>query len=173
METTSELMSKMPDYLETVTQYRNPGDSHTDVDLFQFGRNTNLKFFEWLKDDPGLRMHFEKVMDNLNAFYRLGEPMGLAGMYPFEHELGCDTVDGEVVLVDVGGGRGQILVDVHKHLPNLKGRLVLEDLPVTFTDFEAPPGIELLPCSFFEPQPIIGMCPTHAVRRLSSTANFP
>lgn len=88
-----------------------------------------------------------------------GQAYGTGRIVSLRQELGHDTGDEDVVLVDVGGGRGQVLVDVHEHLPNLKGRLVLEDLPVTFTDFEAPRGIELVQYNFFEPQPIVGECP--------------
>ena len=159
MEIIADGIAKMPNYLETITHYRNPGELGTAVTMFQFTYDTKLNYFEWAKDHPEYRVQFEKAMDDLNAWYRFGEPTGLAAMYPFEQELGHDTGGDDVVLVDVGGGRGQVLVDIHKHLPNLKGRLVLEDLAATFTDFEAPPGIELMPHSFFDPQPIVGKCP--------------
>lgn len=158
LELTSEIIPKMPTYLETITKYHNPGELNNTANLFQFAHDTNLKYFEWLQERPESRTHFEKVMGDGNAWFHLIEPKGLAALYPYEQELGHDTGDDDVVLVDVGGGRGQILVDVHKFLPNLKGRLVLEDLPPTFINFKAPPGIELVPCSFFDPQPIIGTC---------------
>lgn len=156
LELTADIHPKMPTYLETVAKYHNPGELSDTVNLFQFARRTKLSYFEWLEEHPEYRAHFDKAMDDVNAWFCSGEPMGLAALYPFEEELGYGTVDDDVVLVDVGGCRGQLLVDVHKHLPNLTGRLVLEDLPKTVSGFEAPLGIEVVPYNFFEPQPIVG-----------------
>lgn len=159
LELTTDIHPKMPTYLETVTKYQNPGELSDTANLFQFACRTKLSYFEWLQEHPEYRAHFDKAMDDVNAWFCSGQPMGLAALYPFEEELGYGTVDDDVVLVDVGGCRGQLLVDVRKHLPNLKGRLVLEDLPKTFTGFEAPQGIEIVPYNFFEPQPIVGTRP--------------
>lgn len=169
MEFSSEEIAKMPTHLERITQYRNPGELGTAVSLFQFAHNTRLEFYEWAKDHPEFGVKFEELIDNFNAWQRLGEPTGLAALYPYEQELGHDTGDGDVVLVDVGSGRGQVLMDVHKHLPNLKGRLVLEDLSATFTDLEAP-GIELMPYDFFGPQLIVGRCPVMTLGQPSRVA---
>jgi demethylsterigmatocystin 6-O-methyltransferase len=82
---------------------------------------------------------------------------GFAGMYPFESEVGGASRE-EVVLVNVGGGYGQVLQDVRKHVPRLKGKMVLEDLPETVK--AAPPieGVEIVPYGFFtQEQPVKGM----------------
>lgn len=50
--------------------------------------------------------------------------------YPFEKEL-ADAPPDENVIVDVGGGYGQVLREIRARLPQVKGRLVLEDLPET------------------------------------------
>ena len=170
LELNSEIISKMPTYLETITQYRNPGELSKTGSTFQFARDTNLKFFEWLQEHPESRMHFEKVMDDHNEWFRFGEPTGLAAMYPFEQELGHDTGDDDVLLVDVAGGRGQILIDVHKHLPNLKGRLILENLRLTFSDLDSSSEIKVLEYNFIDPQPIAGRFPLTMVAEPSRLA---
>jgi hypothetical protein len=90
---------------------------------------------------------------------RSESPTGFAAIYDFEGELGLLVgSEEEVVLVDVGGSQGHVLKDVKKHLPNLKGRLVLEEIPETLASVTIPEGIEALPYNFLESeQPIKGM----------------
>lgn len=78
--------------------------------------------------------------------------------YPFEAELNKEPVkEGEVVLVDVGGGRGHALERVKQRFPGLKGRLVLQDQdPVIKDGIAGGLSAEIEPqvASFFEPNPV-------------------
>ena len=38
-----------------------------------------------------------------------------------------DGIAAEILIVDVGGGRGQILDELRKAMPRLKGRMVVQD----------------------------------------------
>ncbi|KAJ5093723.1 S-adenosyl-L-methionine-dependent methyltransferase [Penicillium angulare] len=60
-------------------------------------------------------------------------------------------------MVDVGGGPGQELSRFKERHPELSGRFVLQDLPLTLNRIEKlPPGIEAVEYDFFMPQPIKG-----------------
>ncbi|MCJ1477775.1 hypothetical protein MMC13_006448 [Lambiella insularis] len=64
-----------------------------------------------------------------------------------------------VALVDVGGGKGQLLREIFQVFPNIQGRVVLEDLKFVLDagTAELGNGVECLPYNFLEDaQPIIG-----------------
>ncbi|KAK5128868.1 hypothetical protein LTR85_000201 [Meristemomyces frigidus] len=63
----------------------------------------------------------------------------------------------EVQLVDVGGGKGHDIALFRQRFPDLAGRLILQDLPRTFSSLtEKPPGVELMEHDFFTEQPVKG-----------------
>ena len=64
--------------------------------------------------------------------------------------------DGDVLLVDVGGGVGQDLLKFHAKHPDLRGRLILQDLPDVVNNAKVPEYIEAMGHDFFTPQPIHG-----------------
>ena len=43
----------------------------------------------------------------------------------------ADTTPDEVAVVDIGGGYGHFSREIRRRLPQIKGRLVVEDLPET------------------------------------------
>ncbi|KAI7782807.1 hypothetical protein LA080_012848 [Diaporthe eres] len=83
---------------------------------------------------------------------------GLAATaYPFDRELGkLDIKEGDVAIVDVAGGQGHIMGDVRKQNPELKGRIVVQDLQsVLDAAPDGPPeGVEFMAHDIFKPQPI-------------------
>lgn len=87
---------------------------------------------------------------------------GFASIFDFENEI-APLVEGpeDVALVDVGGSRGHVLEDVRTHVPGLKGRLVLQDLPGTVEGLVGE-GFEVVGYDFLGGvQPIKGMSSTH------------
>lgn len=64
--------------------------------------------------------------------------------------------DEDVLLVDVGGGIGQDLLKFHAKNPDLRGRLILQDLPDVVNNAKVPEYIEAMGHDFFTPQPIHG-----------------
>lgn len=62
-----------------------------------------------------------------------------------------------VLLVDVGCGRGQALTQVRRMRPNIKGRMVAQDLPEVIAEREVDEGIENMAYDFLEPQPVQGV----------------
>jgi hypothetical protein len=80
--------------------------------------------------------------------------------YPFDKMLTPGPVDeNEIVLVDVGGGRGQALERILKAFPKLYGRCVLQDQTNVIEearDAGLSLRIDLQAASFFEPNPVKG-----------------
>lgn len=62
-----------------------------------------------------------------------------------------------VLLVDIGGGPGQELERFKKSNPDIPGRCILQDLPITLRLIDkVPEGIEAIGYDFFTPQPLKG-----------------
>jgi len=79
------------------------------------------------------------------------------GAYPVKERLGS-AEEGEVLVVDIGGGTGHDLLGLKSRYPNLKGRLVLEELPYLISQLtDKLDGVELVEHDFYKPQPIKGM----------------
>ncbi len=76
--------------------------------------------------------------------------------YSVEEKLIVES-DSDIVLVDIGGGIGHDLSAFHDKYPALKGKLVLQDLPVVIESVkDIPTKIEALAQDFFQPQQIKG-----------------
>jgi demethylsterigmatocystin 6-O-methyltransferase len=149
-------MTQLPEYLAHIS-YRNPGADPSDKTLFQWSNNTDLEFFQWMQTQPKQLAAFNASMAKSVATEHASTDKGFADMYPFEREL-VDVSTDQVALVDVGGGYGQVLQDIREHLPGLRGKMVLEDLPETVK--AAPPieNVEVVPYNFFtQQQPVKGM----------------
>ncbi|KAF8851806.1 S-adenosyl-L-methionine-dependent methyltransferase [Acephala macrosclerotiorum] len=154
---TSPGVAKLPEYL-TATDYKNPGSTTGTATPFQYGNNTPLSFYQALAKNSKARAGFDDQMKRHVAMERAKSQMGFASIYDFQGEIGpLITSSEEVSLVDVGGSQGHVLEDVKKHLPDLKGRLVLEELPETLGSVKVPEGVEAVPYNFLESvQPVKG-----------------
>ena len=146
----------LPEFLSS-TGYRSAGDYSDGA--FQVGHRTRLGFWEYLKEDPERLKVFNSGMQSLAT---IGSNKS-AGLYPFDQRLGekpCSPE--EVLIVDIGGGRGQALEAIKKNFPELMGRMILEDLPNVIQEAKAsglPQFIEPRAASFFQPQSVHGMSP--------------
>lgn len=146
------VFQKMPEYLAK-SQYRQPT---ANQGLFQHAWNTSLTGFEFAMEPQ----HADTLKD-INLFME-GRRQGTASwldFYPFQERI-LDDSDHDahsVTLVDVGGGLGHGLVELRARLPNIHGRLILQDLPKTVQQAGDPKGVfEAMPHSFYDPQPIKG-----------------
>ena len=97
------------------------------------------------------------------AGYRTGRPSWMdRNFYPVEDNLakGAKLEDDAVFLVDVGGGKGHDLQELHRKHPKLPGKLVLQDLKGVIEEAEAS-GLDgkIVPMEhdFFTKQPVIGV----------------
>jgi hypothetical protein len=124
--------------------------SHDDAP-FQFALNTKLDFWGYLQEDHSRAKIFNESMRS--------DIVGASGVppYPFT-ELDCSHDD--VFLVDIGGGKGQVLKTILTAFPDIKGQMVLQDLPAVISDAKEsgalPATITTMPYDFFTPQPLKG-----------------
>lgn len=135
--------------------YKTPADAITGP--FQAAHKSNLAFFDWLVATPPHLAEFDAFM----TAYRAGKPNWFdPGFYPVAERLitGFEPTNNEVLIVDVGGGRGHdmsMFVAQHSSHP---GKVVLQDREPVIASI---PGKETLPfeCQvhdFYTPEPIKG-----------------
>lgn len=118
---------------------------------FQVGFRTELGYMEYLQANP-------QRIKSWNAGMRLGRIGHRTSAFPFQKALELDppAAEGGIAVVDVGGGRGQALEGIRQDYPDIKGRMILLDLPGVITDAKnngLPRYIETAPGSFFDPLP--------------------
>ncbi|CAN9409573.1 unnamed protein product [Alternaria alternata] len=144
--------NRFPDFFKT-TDYKSP-TSPTDGP-FQMAYGTQLPFFPWLEATPP---HLDEFGNFMSA-YRAGKASWFdPGFYPVADRLieGFNPANNEVLLVDVGGGRGH---DVQQFVAQYKaqpGKAVLQDLEPVIASIQ---DKDKLPFDstvhdFFTPQPI-------------------
>lgn len=115
----------IPAFLKQIS-YQNP--TNIADGPFQKAHNTKDPFFVWLRERPEHFVHFNNYMSG----YRQGKQSWMdEGVYPVEERLvsGAREGEGEVFVVDVGGGLGHDLEELRGKLKRFPGRLVLQDQP--------------------------------------------
>ncbi|KAL5041423.1 hypothetical protein BDW71DRAFT_217873 [Aspergillus fruticulosus] len=138
---------------------------------FQLAKNTSLDYFAWLAENPALAADFQAwmavkqqaspnwvdwfdvkgvILDESRA-HSLGQAQGQAS------GDGKSDVNGEVLIVDIGGGEGHYLHAFNRRFPDAPGRRILQDLPhVLDTITNVPEKTELMAYDFFTAQPVKG-----------------
>ena len=86
---------------------------------------------------------------------RTRHSMSWLSTFPFVQEVGENKPD-EVVFVDVGGGSGHQCLNLRKTFPDLKGRVILQDLEGPIRGRLEHAGVEAMVHDIFKPQPIKG-----------------
>lgn len=121
----------------------------TDTPL-QKGHNTDLPAFIWVQTKPESFAHFNQFM--------AGQHMGMSQwheVYPVEEKTkGLEPE--QVFFVDVGGGIGHQSIALREKYPDLKNRIIVQDIPATLAQAIPHAGVETLEQDFFEPQAITG-----------------
>jgi hypothetical protein len=141
----SSAVALLPEYFAT-NGYKNPGDAFNGP--WQFAHKTDKHYFDWLSEHPTLQSAFNTVM----GISRMGQ-VDWTEFYPVEERLQVDSPE-RTALVDIGGGVGHDVAALKSKLPNLKGKLVFEDLPAVVHEAkETPEGIIGVGHDFFQPQP--------------------
>lgn len=137
------------------TGYRAPTLGGTDGP-FQEAHKTTLPFFEWLVATPPHLQHFDSFM----TAYRAGKPDWHA-FYPVAEQLitGFDASINEVLLVDVGGGKGHDVATFAAQYNPCPGKVVLQDREPVIAGVIATGAnraFEVQTHDFFTPQPVKG-----------------
>lgn len=110
--------------------------------------NTPLPMFAWLPSQPD---RFEPLQQCMSV-----QPRGAPwfSVFPFSEELG--SFAGPEVLVDVGGGFGHQCLQLLDAYPELKDKLVLQELGQTLAHMPVLNGVRTMVHDFFSEQPIKG-----------------
>ena len=137
----------LPEFLKE-NNYQDFNDpAHTPL---QKGWNTDLPAFLWVQTKPDLFNYFNQWM----AVQRLGMPTWL-DFYPVR-EAAQDLDPAREFFVDIGGGLGHQSVALRKTLPDLKNRIIVQDMEPVLEHAIKHPGVELMAHDFWQPQPIKG-----------------
>lgn len=147
---------KAPQYFAE-RSYKNPTDI-TDGPLQYAYNMKGTPLFGWLQQNPVIGKRFGNMM----TAWLIDRPMWIdPGFYPVQERLiqgmKKDQPD-TVFLVDMGGGQGHDLERFKAKLPNVAGRLILQDLPEVIDRAKAnlSPGIEATVHDFNTTQPVRG-----------------
>jgi hypothetical protein len=104
--------------------------------------------------DPEQRMLFNLTMQHLKKNFPV------LGMFPFRELEGQVKNEPErPFIVDIGGGRGQSLLEIREHCGgSFGGKLILQDLPTVIDSLKSGeiPGIEPMAYDIFTTQPVKG-----------------
>lgn len=141
-------VAKLPEFFKE-KGWKNPGD--IDDSPFNFALGSKQKYFEYMSSKPYYQNAFDTVMA---APYRRDEESWF-NFFPVEKKLQVNGPS-EVLLVDVGGGRGKDLRAFHERFPDLPGRLILQDLAHVTETADVTNKIENQAHSFFDEQPVKG-----------------
>lgn len=145
-----------PDFFKK-TDYKSPTRGGTDGP-FQAAHQTPSPFFDWLIAKPPYLQYFDCFM----SAYRAGKPNWFdPGFYPVPERLitGFDASISDVLLVDVGGGRGHDVAAFVAQHSSHPGRIVLHDREPVIAAVVAANEVrayEVEAHDFFTPQPITG-----------------
>jgi demethylsterigmatocystin 6-O-methyltransferase len=140
----------LPELLES-TGYRNPDDPKNTAVQKAFGApDTDLLGI--LSKKPEAGMGFGRLMGTWGEGHAL-----LQHLYPVQSL--ADTYNAAVspvMFVDVGGGYGQKAIALKNDFPDLPGKIIVQDLPMTIDRAPKVDGIDFAVHDFFTEQPIKG-----------------
>ena len=158
-------MGKLPEYLAS-TSFRNPSDP--EHSLFHFALNTNLNMFQWLRTQPQALALFTEYNAAATRIQGPSIRATISSLFPMEVTAqlyngsfgGTENQEDDVLLVDIGCGQGNALSEVRQMRPDLRGRMIAQDLPeVVERRGEEQEGVENMAHNFLEPQPVKGKVP--------------
>ena len=142
-----------------VDYMRGPGihqfaDKPGEVTLFEYTHGTK-SIFGLLEKNSEQKQAFDDYMRSR----RLVDAPQWFNIYPATTKFVNARKDPDAtLLVDIGGGPGQELERFKESNPDIPGRCVLQDLPLTLRRIDKlPEGIEAMEYDFFTPQPLKGI----------------
>lgn len=137
---------------------RGPGihqfaDKPGEVTLFEYAHGSK-SIFEHLEKSPEQKQAFDDYMKSRRL---INAPQWFE-IYPAATEFANARKDTDaILLVDIAGGPGQEIERFKQCNPNIPGRCILQDLPLTLQRIDKLyEGIEAMAYDFFTPQPMKG-----------------
>lgn len=152
-ETTARIQIKMPEYFKN-NGYKCPTDIYKGP--FQYAFDTDLSFFQFIHQYPERMKIFNTYMTGNRAARK-----HWVDWFPVRSELLDDfqahAANNNVLLVDMGGGKGHDLERLIATFPEAHGKVVLQDLPGTIANLKDFGGaINPMVHDIFTAQPIYG-----------------
>lgn len=143
------ILSQLPEYLKN-NGWRSPDDAHDGP--FQYATGSKRHYFDFLATQPHYQQAFNTVMKMPER--RRGQDW--FDFFPVEEKLSVRQ-GSDSLLVDIGGNQGRDITEFNKRFPDLRGKLVLEDLPaVVCSGSNLPPNVQVQGYNFFDEQPVKG-----------------
>ncbi|KAJ6117897.1 hypothetical protein N7523_005760 [Penicillium sp. IBT 18751x] len=141
-------LAKTPEFFRQ-TSFQSPTGAHNGP--FQFGERTEKSLWEWFSQNPDSGNDFNTYMEG-----NRGDNISWVDWFPVQERLidGYQASQGDVLLVDVAGGRGHELAAFEAKFPRAPGRLILQDQPGVLPDKSCDGKMERLSFDLFKPQPI-------------------
>ena len=136
----------LPQYLRN-NKYQNKTGGYA---AFNMSQNTDLAVFDWEKAEKR-----EDLLKSYHNFMSLPRPTEWFDVFPM-HNAGSLIAADKPVFVDVGGSTGHQCRRLLAKYPELKGRVVLEDLPQVIAVAQPIDGVEQIGCDIFKGQPVQG-----------------
>ncbi|KAL9095537.1 MAG: hypothetical protein Q9165_002408 [Trypethelium subeluteriae] len=119
---------------------------------FQWTFKTKDRYFDYIHRNPQNLKDFNTFLSGIRDTRN-----HWTDWYPVEERLLQRFSGKEILLVDVGGGKGHDLERFMAKHPMSKGNLVLQDLPGVIDDIASfSEGIQSMAHDIFQPQPIKG-----------------
>ncbi|PQE16456.1 O-methyl transferase B protein [Rutstroemia sp. NJR-2017a BVV2] len=140
----------LPDFL-AAANYQSPTETHKAA--FQKAWNTDLPLWTWFQSRPKETAQFNRFM----LAQRSSTP-NCFNFFPIEEECGNWPAE-KPVFVDIGGASGQQCIEFRRRFPNIKGRVIFQDLPGEIEHAISqglPEGVEAIVHDFYTPQIIKG-----------------
>ncbi len=137
---------ELADFLESI-KFKDPLEP--DKGLLQYTNKSALPTMEWFKAHPEELELVQNGMVAITKNTRTHICTALSALFP-------PNFKSDVLIVDVGGGKGDTLRDLRLARPDLEGRMIVQDLPEVIAGKEKTPGVEAMAHDFFTPQPIEG-----------------
>ena len=115
-------------------------------------------FWPYLKKTPDMHRSFDAFMQGRRVLF----PLHWFDVYPAAEKLfpteASQRGDEDVVMVDVGGGRGHDTVALKEAFPDQRGRYIVQDLPETLEGLTKDnlKGVEPMVVNIFDGEPIKG-----------------
>ncbi|KAJ6786706.1 hypothetical protein PWT90_10579 [Aphanocladium album] len=121
------------------------------LNAFKIGQHSAVDFYTWLETHPVQQGAFHRFMEAQFASL----PTWLDAVdFAAEMAGGALTSPEHVAFVDVGGGNGQQIAALKKKLPELQGRVVLQDRPEVLEKALEVDGMEKMVYDYLTEQPV-------------------